>query len=184
MGGICPQVVMGGEVCPLGGVGWRVGRVCPLGVGWMGSVHLVGARRPGLSTGAARVSWPVHWAGRVPGLALGHAGQSLDVSWVWARRVARLPSGSLHFRCALLPTHLTRGHGCVRERALLPPQAPGSHQVVALVCAQRAGRWWGLAVGAWSTVEEKGSLGSRRQPGRSAWRLEPGAGCQGGGLGL
>ena len=56
----------------------------------MGSVHLVGARRPGLSTGAARVSWPVHWAGRVPGLALGHAGQSLGVSWVRARRVARV----------------------------------------------------------------------------------------------
>lgn len=67
-------------VCPRGGGLSTGGGVCPLAVGWMGSVHSVGARRPGVSTGQGRVS------GLAPGMQAGRRG----VSWVQARRVARV----------------------------------------------------------------------------------------------
>lgn len=137
------------------------------------------------SLGRGQASRSVHWGGPgVPVCPLGRAGAG---SRPWACRPVAgcvlgagragcpcLPSGSLHFRCALLPTHLTRGHGCVREGVLPPPWAPGSHQVVAVVCALRQ-----LAVGGgWAVggLEHSGE----GEPGEqaAAWkkRLVTGAG--------
>ena len=105
----------------------------------MGSVHLVGARRPGLSTGGARVSWSVHWAGRVPGLAPGHADRSLGVSWVQARRVARVCLQAHSISGVPFSPRTRRGATAACGKGCPGPQVPT--------------RWW-----LWSVLSESWPL--------------------------
>lgn len=87
----------------------------------------------------------------------------------------------VHFRHALLSTHLAWAHGCVWEGVLsssLGTRFPPGGGVG--LCSQRAGRWWWVGSG---VPEHSGGDG---EPGeQAAWkkRLVPGAGagCQGGG---
>lgn len=179
-------------LCPLGAgsvhwAGLDVG-VCLLGMGWMGvcprgggAVH--GGR--GLSTGGGvdgvcslgrgQASRCVHWAGPGVGSRPRHAGWSSGCV-LGAGPAGRpcLPSGSLHFRRALLPTHLTRGHGCAGRGAVSSPGPRFPPRGACGLCSQRAGRWWGVGSGG---PEHSGGEG---EPGEqaAAWktRLVPGAG--------
>lgn len=163
--------------------------------GWGGrGLSTAGGGRAGLSTGGTWVSGSVHYEGaghqglstvRGPGVREGAGHQGLSIGCRPGRSPVALPSGLLHFRRALLSTYLTWDHGCIQEGVL--PSSPGTRFPPGGgggLCSQRAGCWWWVGIGAWSTVEEKGSPGSRRQPGRSDWCLEPGLGVRAGGLGV
>lgn len=168
------------------GRGWTLGSVYWGWGGW-GSVHGGGAVHGGrgLSTGGGvdgvcslgrgQASRCVHWAGPGVGSRPGHAGWSSGCV-LGAGPAGRpcLPSGSLHFRRALLPTHLTRGHGCAGRGAVSSPGPRFPPRGGCGLCSQRAGRWWGVGSGG---PEHSGGEG---EPGEqaAAWKtgLVPGAG--------
>lgn len=185
--GLCPLGAGAGRLCPLGEVGWRGlstggwgGRNLPTG-GWGGWNLPTGQ---GLGVQVCPLGAPGCWrlstmkGPDVRLCPLGRAGcpGSGSAHQVQAGRVAR----GCAFRSisgVLFSPRTWRGPTAARGKGSCPPPwAPGSHQVVAVVCALRepaVGGGW--AAGALSTVEETGSPESR-QPGRSNWCLEPGLG--------